>query len=132
MAVALGSPLFATLTTIPVGADTVTSELKRVKSETGMDASATALEDVLQHCFVRSMSDSIGESTEEHNQHTWSSAVESLFLDPPSSCLAEHGLAGAVLTCLDKVPVLLFIHTSPLFARMHLLEIEATSDVRLH
>jgi len=117
MAVALGSPLFATLTTIPIGAETMISELKRLKTEADMDLSATAVEGTLQHCFERSMSDSIGESTEEH---MWSSAATSLFLDPPSSCLAEQGLAGVVLTCLDKVPVSLLIYASPLFVRMHL------------
>lgn len=112
MAVALGSPLFATVTTIPIGAETVIKESKRIKTEeAGADDSTTAVENALQHCFVRPLSDSTGESTsgastKEDNHYRGSSATEILFLDPPASCLAAQGLAGAVLACLDKVPVI--------------------------
>jgi hypothetical protein len=76
VAVACGAPLFATLAMVPVGAETVAAEARRLRAEAASgNAGGSAC------------------------------AADALFADPPSTRLAAQGLAGVLLACLDKVPV---------------------------
>lgn len=115
VAVARGQPLFATLTVVPVGAATVAAEASRLLAEEGADDSTAAAEVAWRGCFVRPMGgaekadDGLAKGTSDGGAgvsgRVRACAADALFPDPPASCLAAKGIAGAVLTCLDKVPV---------------------------